>query len=185
MSEQGRKYDSVLSSQHGGKHYKEKGIQPIEYANANELSFFQGNVVKYVTRYKDKKGVEDVKKAIHYLQMILEFEYDVFTDFAYSDEEDISQEELENYVKGFVPTEVLPIQSSPESLWYPPVKDGGNPWIEHLGNSCPVTRSTQVQILLREDREERISTIYIERARDCNWSSTGECWNIVAYRVVE
>lgn len=101
MSEQGRKYDSVLSAQYGGKHYKEKGIQPIEYAYANDLNFFQGNVVKYVTRYKDKKGVEDLKKAIHYLQMILEFEYKVLTNFSYSDEqsENIPQEELQSHVK--------------------------------------------------------------------------------------
>lgn len=70
----------------GGGHYLNKKIQPVEYIQANDLSFFQGNVVKYVTRYKDKKGSEDLKKAIHYLQMILEFEYDVLTNFSYLDE---------------------------------------------------------------------------------------------------
>lgn len=180
MYEQGRKYDSVLSAQHGGKHYKEKGIQPIEYANANELSFFQGNVVKYVTRYKDKKGVEDVKKAIHYLQMILEFEYDVFTDFAYSDEEDISQEELESYVKEFVPTEVLPIQNNPEDLWYPPVEDGGNPWIEYDGSGQPVKDKVLVDLLFKDEREDRNYRNYPDRADNWLWDDE----NIVAYRVV-
>lgn len=77
---------NILDVQHGGTHYKSKCIQPVEYAHANELSFFQGNVVKYVTRYKDKKCVEDVKKAIHYLQMILEFEYDVKSTVDYCEE---------------------------------------------------------------------------------------------------
>lgn len=66
---------SALDIQVGGEHYKSKGIQPVEYINANDLDFFQGNVVKYVTRHKDKNGAQDIKKAIHYLQMILEFQY--------------------------------------------------------------------------------------------------------------
>lgn len=77
---------SILDVQYGGGHYLSKKIQPVEYVHANDLTFFQGNVVKYVTRYKDKKGAEDVKKAIHYLQMILEFEYDVKSTVEYSEE---------------------------------------------------------------------------------------------------
>lgn len=66
---------SALDIQQGGSHYKSKGIQPVQYIKANNLDYFQGNVVKYVTRHKDKNGSEDIKKAIHYLQMILEFDY--------------------------------------------------------------------------------------------------------------
>lgn len=69
------KPDSALNKQEGGGHYKGLKIQPIEYIHANGLSYFQGNVVKYVSRYKDKNGVEDIKKAIHYLELILELEY--------------------------------------------------------------------------------------------------------------
>ena len=65
----------ALEIQEGGDHYKKLGIQPVEYIHANGLDFFQGNVVKYVTRHKDKKGAEDIRKAIHYLQMILEMQY--------------------------------------------------------------------------------------------------------------
>ena len=65
----------ALAIQEGGDHYKKLGIQPVEYIHANGLDFFQGNVVKYVTRHKDKKGAEDIRKAIHYLQMILEMQY--------------------------------------------------------------------------------------------------------------
>lgn len=65
----------ALAIQEGGDHYKKLEIQPVEYIHANNLDFFQGNVVKYVTRHKDKKGAEDIRKAIHYLQMILELQY--------------------------------------------------------------------------------------------------------------
>lgn len=71
------KPDSALDKQEGGGHYKGLKIQPIEYIHANGLSYFQGNVVKYVSRYKDKNGAEDIKKAIHYLELILELEYGV------------------------------------------------------------------------------------------------------------
>lgn len=66
---------SPLDIQYGGDHYKDKGIQPIEYITANNLDFCQGNIVKYVTRHKDKNGAEDIRKVIHYAQFILKFEY--------------------------------------------------------------------------------------------------------------
>ena len=69
------KEQDVLSRQEGGSHYKGFNIEPVEYIQANKLSFFEGNVVKYVTRHKSKKGAEDVRKAIHYLEMILKYEY--------------------------------------------------------------------------------------------------------------
>lgn len=51
-------------------HYAKCGIQPHEYATANNMNFLEGNVVKYVTRYKDKGGKEDLDKAMHYLQLL-------------------------------------------------------------------------------------------------------------------
>ena len=60
------------SIQVGGNHYKKQTIQPWDYILANGLGFLEGNVVKYVTRYKDKNGVEDLKKAQHYLQKLIE-----------------------------------------------------------------------------------------------------------------
>lgn len=64
----------ALASQVGGSHYKNYAIQPIEYIMENGLDYLQGNVVKYVTRFKDKNGVEDLKKAAHYLQIMIERE---------------------------------------------------------------------------------------------------------------
>jgi hypothetical protein len=66
---------SALDKQVSGNHYKDKGIQPIVYIHANNLGFCAGNVVKYVTRYKEKNGAADIKKAIHYLELLLELEY--------------------------------------------------------------------------------------------------------------
>lgn len=64
---------SVLNKQVGGDHYKQD-IQPVEYIKANNLDFFEGSVVKYITRWRKKGGVEDLKKAVHYLEMLIEFE---------------------------------------------------------------------------------------------------------------
>ena len=57
---------SPLTVQQAGDHYKKKGIQPIEYGLANNLSFPQVNVVKYITRHEDKNGLDDLAKSIHY-----------------------------------------------------------------------------------------------------------------------
>lgn len=56
-------------------HYKVKKIQPIDYIHANQLDFFEGNVVKYITRYKEKGGKEDLEKAKHYIDLIIKYKY--------------------------------------------------------------------------------------------------------------
>jgi hypothetical protein len=65
---------SALNKQISGDHYKDKGIQPIIYIHANNLGFCEGNVVKYVTRWKDKGGEADLRKAIHYLELLIQLE---------------------------------------------------------------------------------------------------------------
>ena len=70
-----RKTHNILDKQEGGTHYKDMPIQPIDYIVKNGLGFREGNVIKYVTRHQSKNGAEDIKKAIHYLEMILE-DYD-------------------------------------------------------------------------------------------------------------
>lgn len=62
------------NSQVGGTHYKSKGIQPWDFIAANELGYFEGNVVKYVSRWRDKGGVDDLRKAAHYLQKLIELQ---------------------------------------------------------------------------------------------------------------
>ena len=53
---------------------KENGISPFEYIKANNLNFFEGNVIKYITRYKEKNGLEDLLKARTYLEELIEQE---------------------------------------------------------------------------------------------------------------
>ena len=53
----------------GGNHYKDFRIQPYEFISKNNLSFFQGNVVKYVCRYLSKNKIEDLQKIIHYCEL--------------------------------------------------------------------------------------------------------------------
>lgn len=66
--------ESSFDTQIGGEHYKRMPIQPLEFIAKNNLSFFQGNVIKYVIRYKHKNGIEDLKKAKHYIDMMIEME---------------------------------------------------------------------------------------------------------------
>ena len=61
--------------QEGGDHYKSLPIQPVEYIHANGLGFIEGCVVKYVTRHRAKGKAEDIRKAIHFLELLLELEY--------------------------------------------------------------------------------------------------------------
>lgn len=65
---------SALDVQIGGVHYAAKAIQPVQYIHANDIGFFEGNVIKYVTRWKDKGGLEDLRKAKHYIELLLELE---------------------------------------------------------------------------------------------------------------
>lgn len=65
---------SAFDQQHGGNHYKTKKIQPVEYIIANGIGFCEGNAIKYLTRWKDKGGIEDLKKAKHYIEMLIEQE---------------------------------------------------------------------------------------------------------------
>jgi len=58
----------------GGSHYSHKEIQPWDYIASNNLCYFTGNCVKYVSRWRDKGGVEDLRKAIHYLEKLIEIE---------------------------------------------------------------------------------------------------------------
>ena len=55
-----------------GTHYKSKAIQPWDYIIGNNLGYLEGNIVKYVSRWKDKGGVDDLKKAQHYLTKLIE-----------------------------------------------------------------------------------------------------------------
>lgn len=63
---------SASDTQIGGSHYVDKAIQPWDYIWANGLGYFEGCIVKYVTRYAEKGGVQDLRKARHYLDKLIE-----------------------------------------------------------------------------------------------------------------
>ena len=65
------KLEDPLRVQYGGSHYKNKAIQPIEYIFANKLGFAEGNIVKYITRWRDKGGVQDLEKIKHYCDLLI------------------------------------------------------------------------------------------------------------------
>lgn len=67
---------SALDSQIGGGHYKGLPIQPVEYCQKNSLGFCESSVIKYVSRHKRKNGRQDIEKAIHFLNLLLDLEYE-------------------------------------------------------------------------------------------------------------
>ena len=65
----------ALDVQVGGNHYKSLKIQPIEYTMANNLGYCEGNIIKYVTRHTSKNGKEDLLKAKHYIDLLIDQKY--------------------------------------------------------------------------------------------------------------
>lgn len=66
---------SSLKSQVGGDHYKQFKIQPVEFIHQNGLGFIQGCIIKYICRYKSKNGIQDLEKAKHFIDLLIEMEY--------------------------------------------------------------------------------------------------------------
>lgn len=66
--------DNALDKQVGGNHYKDLKIQPIEFIHANNIPFCEANAIKYLCRWRNKNGIEDLKKAKHYIDLLIELE---------------------------------------------------------------------------------------------------------------
>lgn len=64
----------ALDVQVGGNHYKALKIQPIEYIHANNLGYCEGNVVKYISRWRSKGGIKDLEKVKHYVDLLIQLE---------------------------------------------------------------------------------------------------------------
>lgn len=65
---------SAMEQQEGGDHYKTLAIQPVEYIHRNGLGFAEGCVIKYAPRWRSKGGIEDLRKARHFIDMLIEME---------------------------------------------------------------------------------------------------------------
>ena len=65
---------SALEKQVSGSHYKDFPIQPVEFIHRNNIPYIEGNVIKYVSRWRDKGGLADLEKAKHYIELLIELE---------------------------------------------------------------------------------------------------------------
>lgn len=65
---------NALDKQVDGNHYKDLPIQPIEYIHANAMGYMEGNVIKYISRWRKKNGLADLEKAKHYIELLIELE---------------------------------------------------------------------------------------------------------------
>ena len=68
---------SAHKKQVGGDHYKIMAIQPSHYIVKNNLGWYEGNIVKYITRHSIKGGKQDIEKVIHYAELLLEDQYTI------------------------------------------------------------------------------------------------------------
>jgi len=68
---------SARKSQVGGSHYRKLKIQPVEYIHANEIPFIEGSIIKYATRWRDKGGIDDLRKIKHFVDLLIELEADI------------------------------------------------------------------------------------------------------------
>lgn len=66
---------NALEEQIGGNHYKDFKIQPVEFIHGNKVPYLEGNIIKYIIRHKSKNGVQDLEKAKHYLEILIQLEY--------------------------------------------------------------------------------------------------------------
>lgn len=74
-------FTDALHTQVGGDHYRAMAIQPVTFCMANNLNFCVSSAIKYLCRYKSKNGKEDLLKARHFIDMLIEFEYPEPVDF--------------------------------------------------------------------------------------------------------
>ena len=76
MSDQTEKHmtEKALNIQIGGGHYKDMAIQPVEFIHKNNIPYIEGCVIKYISRWRKKNGLEDLKKAKHFIEILIDLE---------------------------------------------------------------------------------------------------------------
>ena len=65
---------TALDVQVGGDHYKKFPIQPVEFIHANGIPFIEGNIIKYIVRWREKNGIKDLEKVKHYVDLLIDLE---------------------------------------------------------------------------------------------------------------
>jgi hypothetical protein len=66
---------TALDVQVGGDHYKKFPIQPVEFIHANGIPFIEGNIIKYIVRWREKNGIKDLEKVKHYVDLLIDLEH--------------------------------------------------------------------------------------------------------------
>jgi hypothetical protein len=66
---------TALDVQVGGEHYKKFSIQPVEFIHANGIPFIEGNIIKYIVRWREKNGIKDLEKVKHYVDLLIDLEH--------------------------------------------------------------------------------------------------------------
>mgnify|MGYP003660381814 FL=1 len=112
---------STYKKQIGGSHYKNMKIQPSKFINDNKLLFAEGNAIKYICRHKQKGERQDLEKAKHYIDMILERDYPL-----------IPMTEEEEYRNAGITKEQAEKTYPPQNSWgmIKPAETSGKDWVE-------------------------------------------------------
>ena len=69
--------DTLMSNNISPSYYQKGSVEVTDYITSNEMSFIEGNIIKYVTRYKDKSGIQDLRKARWYLDKLIETQMEI------------------------------------------------------------------------------------------------------------
>jgi len=69
--------DTLMSNNISPSYYQKGSVEVTDYITSNEMSFIEGNIIKYVTRYKDKSGIQDLRKARWYLDKLIQTQMDI------------------------------------------------------------------------------------------------------------
>jgi len=112
---------SAYDKQIGGSHYKKMKIQPSKFVIENELLFPEGNVIKYICRHRYKNGKEDLEKAVHFIEMIIERDYPT-----------IPMTEEEEYRNAGITKEEAERTYPPKNSWgmIKPPETSGKDWVD-------------------------------------------------------
>ena len=203
MSEQGRKFDGgklrydlipVLALEEtakvvtkGAEKYDDENWKLVPEGRRRYLAAAIRHIQEWRKGeiYDEEMGTHHIANAISNLMFILEKELRGWEDSSEDSSRDISQEELKEYVEGIVPEDVLKsrFQLQTEKLWYPPVKEGRNPWIEHTTDKAPTGINTVEWLLKSERDQERYDSgwDFVEALAWDGWDTD----RIVAYRSVD
>ena len=203
MSEQGRKYDGgklrydlipVLALEEtarvvtkGAEKYDDENWKLVPEGRRRYLAAAMRHIQQWRKGeiYDEEMGTHHIANAISNLMFILEKELQGWKDI--SEQQDISQEELKDYIGFCVDRNMFDKQQELESkLWYPPVEKGENPWIEYDGSGQPVEDDIFVKTIVVNDRDyNHIEDHSTYKAGEIQWDWQHGCeFNIVAYKIV-